>query len=115
MEKINIEIAIGSPVYCPFTGVNLMQDFEENEAPKTLFLGVHWEVPDMPFYIINGIEKEFLKLMEKYDYQVGDAVENLDDLFSDDDGVIVMNVRSKGFACGPLYETVTFVLAQKKE
>ena len=86
-----------------------MQDFEENKASETLLLGMHWEVPEMPFYIINGIEKEFLKLMEKYDYQVGNAVENLDDSFSDDDGFIVMNVTSKGFAFGPVYETVTFV------
>lgn len=82
-----------------------MQYFEENIAPETLLLGVHWKFPYMPFYIINGIENEFLKLMEKYDYQVGYAVENLDDSFSDDYGFIVMNVASKDFVCGPVYES----------
>lgn len=112
MEKINIEIASGSPVYCPYTGVNLMQDFEEKKAPNTLLLGMHWEVPDMPFYIVNSIEEEFLKLMVKYNYQVVDAVANLDDILSDYEGIIVLNVTSKGVACGPVHETVTFVLAQ---
>ena len=91
-----------------------MQDFDEIKVPETLVLAIHGDLPDSPIYIEKSIEASFMKALEESGYVVKDTLEKFKEVFSDFKSVKVMHVNTKGAACGPVYETVTFVLRQPK-
>ena len=114
MEYISLEIGAGEPAFCPYSGINLMQDFDNTKVPDTLVLAISWEVPDSPIYIERSIEDRFLQVLEESDYEVKDAIEKSKEVFSDFEHIVVMHVNYTSAVCGPIYETVTFVLRPLK-
>jgi hypothetical protein len=108
-QEIEITINTNQPVYCPYTGFNLMQDFDQVKVPKNLLLAIHSDLPDTPIYIKEEIEDEFLEILDDSDYEINLALEKSQNILSEYNGLIVIKVTS-GDASTPLCETITFVV-----
>jgi hypothetical protein len=109
-EQINIHLATGSPLFCPYSGINLMQDLDEINVPENLLLAIHWDIPDNPIYIKEAIENEFMEKLQECDYDLNATLKILDNLFYEFAGLIIINVTT-GDKNSVLSENVTYVVA----
>lgn len=109
MEKISINIDSDDSFFCPFTGEDLWQEFTEDTAPESLVAIIHWEIPDEPIFIQEDIKEELEHFLEEENFKI-DSLDKFLENKLDSKNTYIFTVTSIGFACGPVYETVTFVL-----
>jgi len=109
MQTLKISLDFGvREFYCPFTGLNLMDAEQYEQALKGMVMAMSWDIPYDPLHGEEALCERFSALYLKDGDFRKNPTEVLEKFFAGEN-YINLEVTCGGMACRPVWSTTNYV------